>query len=80
MYSVLYYMIFLREICCLLQFICREMVNHFIYIQGSARRLALGCVNSCPMARGSKEAGFTQPRDHLIAQLCTLMSIIHCKS
>ena len=24
----------------------------------------LGCMNSCPAARGSQEAGFTQPRDH----------------
>ena len=30
-------------------------------IQGSAKRWALGCVNSRPAARGSQEAGFTQP-------------------
>ena len=30
-------------------------------LQGSAKRLALGCVNSRPAARGSQEAGFTQP-------------------
>ena len=33
---------------------------------------ALGCVNSHPAARGSQKAGFTQPRAHNIAQLCTL--------
>ena len=32
---------------------------------------ALGCVNSHPAAEGSKEAGFTQPRAHLIHHLCT---------
>ena len=28
-------------------------------VQGSAKRWALGCVQSCPAARGSQEAGFT---------------------
>ena len=32
--------------------------------------LALGCVNSRPAARGSQEAGLTQPRAHLIAHFC----------
>ena len=36
-----------------------------------AKRWALGCVNALPLARGGQEAGFTQPRAHLIAQLCT---------
>ena len=36
-------------------------------VQGSAKRWALGCVNLRPVARGSQEAGFTQPRAHLIA-------------
>ena len=40
-------------------------------LQGSAKRYALGCVNSCPAARGNQEAGFTQPRDHSLAQACT---------
>ena len=31
----------------------------------------LGCVNSHPAAKGSKEAGFTQPRAQIIDQLCT---------
>ena len=32
-----------------------------------ADRLALGCVNSHPMARGTAEAGFTQPMANIIA-------------
>ena len=43
----------------------------YYYIQGSAERWALGCVNSCPMARGSQEVGFTQPRAHLFVDPCT---------
>ena len=39
-------------------------------VQGSAKRLALGCVNSPPAARGSQKAGFTQPRAHLLAKPC----------
>ena len=35
-------------------------------------RWALGCVISRPAARGSKEAGFMQPRAHLIAHLCKM--------
>ena len=42
------------------------------HVQSWAMRWALGCVNSCPVARGNQEAGFTQPRAHLIAHLCTL--------
>ena len=29
-----------------------------------------GCVNSRPVAIGSQEAGFTQPRAYIIAYLC----------
>ena len=32
---------------------------------------SLGCVNSPPAARGSQEAGITQPRAHLLADPCT---------
>ena len=39
-------------------------------IQNWAIRLALGCVNLRPAARGSQEVGFTQPRAHLSAHLC----------
>ena len=39
-----------------------------VSIQGWAKEWSLGCVNSCPAARGSQEAGFTQPRDHSFAQ------------
>ena len=45
-------------------------------VQGSAKRRALGCVNSPPAARGSQEAGFTQPRDHLLADPCTTEFIL----
>ena len=41
-------------------------------IQSWAIGWALGCVNSRPMARGSQEAGFTQPRAHLLADPCRL--------
>ena len=40
-------------------------------IQGWAKEWSLGCVNSRPVARGSQEAGFTQPRDHSFSQRCT---------
>ena len=41
------------------------------FLQESAKRYALGCVNYLPpAARGSQEAGFTQPRAHLIADPC----------
>ena len=39
-------------------------------VQRSAKRWALGCVNSPSAARGSEEAGFTQPRPHLLADPC----------
>ena len=32
---------------------------------------SLGCVNSHPAARGSQEAGFTQPRTHSFVHPCT---------
>ena len=38
---------------------------------GLGHKASLGCVNACPAARRSQEAGFTQPRDHLIAHPCT---------
>ena len=41
-------------------------------IQGLAKRWALGYSNSPPAARRSQEAGFTQPRYHLLANTCTL--------
>ena len=45
----------------------------FHEIQGSAKRWALGCVNTLPAARQSQEAGITQPRVHLLADPCTYM-------
>ena len=42
-------------------------------VQGSSKRWALGCVNSPPAARGSQEAGITQPRAHLLADSCTVL-------
>ena len=45
-----------------------------VLLQGSAKRWALGCVNSPPpAARGSQEAGFTQPRVHLLANPCIVV-------
>ena len=41
------------------------VAHKHVNIQGSAKRWALGWVNSAPMARGSQEAGFTQPSAHL---------------
>ena len=43
-------------------------------VQGWAKEWSLGCVNSRPAARGSQEAGFTQPRDNSFAQLCIFSS------
>ena len=48
--------------------IAHVQVLHMYFYR--AIRWALGCVISRPAARGSKEAGFTQPRAHLIAHLC----------
>ena len=39
-------------------------------LQGLAKECSLGCVNSRTAARGSKEAGFAQPRDHSLADPC----------
>ena len=39
-------------------------------LQSWAKERALGCVNSTPAARGSQEAGFTQPRAHSFPQPC----------
>ena len=33
-----------------------------MYVHGLAKEWSLGCVNLRPAARGSQEAGFTQPR------------------
>ena len=44
-------------------------------ILGSAKRCALGCLNSPLAARGIDEAGFTQPRNHILADPCTLETI-----
>ena len=43
-------------------------------LHGSAKEWSLGCVNSPSTARGTQEAGFTQPKDHSFAQLYTDMS------
>ena len=49
---------------------------YFLYfiLQGWAKEWSLGCVNSRPAATGSREAGFTQPRDRSFAHRygCTL--------
>ena len=36
-------------------------------LQILAKRWALGCMKSLPVARRRQEAGFTHPRDHLLA-------------
>ena len=41
------------------------------YLQGSAKRRAIGCVNSPPRPEGSRRGGFTQPRARLLAEPCT---------
>ena len=47
-----------------------------IHIQGLVKRWALGCVNSPPAARGSQEAGFTQPSLCLFLQICRYLIMI----
>ena len=44
-----------------MQFIWCLITGTYAKIQSWAVRWALGCVNSCPVARGSREARFTQP-------------------
>ena len=47
---------------------------NLVVLQGSAERWSLGCVNTRPVARGSREAGFTQPMVamvHFLADPCT---------
>ena len=48
-----------------------------LWVQGSAKMWALGCVNSIPAARESQEAGFTQPRAHFIVHLCAVVDSDH---
>ena len=45
-------------------------------VQSWAKKGALGCVNLSPAARGSQEAGFTQPRAHSLAQPCTAVPLV----
>ena len=42
---------------------------------GLDKRLVPRLRDLAPVARGSEEAGFTQPMDHLIATLCTLLYV-----
>ena len=48
-----------------------RMVRSFAtcFVQSRAKEWSLCCVNSPPVARGSQEAGFTQPTDQSLA-LC----------
>ena len=49
----------------------------FVYdVQGWAKEWSLGCVNLHPTARGSQEAGFKQPRDHSVAEPCTVGHVL----
>ena len=57
----------------------QECSGHFVYLvvmawwakQGSTKRWVLGCVNSCPGARGTHEAIITQPRAYLLVEPCS---------
>ena len=51
-----------------------SLIKSYYTVQGSAKRLTRGCVNSLPVARGSQEAGFTQPRARLLADPCISLS------
>ena len=44
----------------------------WLHVQGWAKEWSLGCMNLRPAARGSQEAGFTQPRDNYLAPPCIL--------
>ena len=50
------------RICDTFEYTCTNQT-----LQTLAKRWALGSVNSHSVARGSEEAGFTQPRAHLLA-------------
>ena len=50
--------------------ISSDTITWYVTLQGWAKEWSLGCVNSLPAARRSQEAGFTQPRDHSLAQAC----------
>ena len=41
-------------------------------VQGSVNEWSLGCVKRAPAATGSKDAGIAQPRDHSLANPCSL--------
>ena len=62
---------------CFLAFANRGVVPRLTPVQSCAIRRDLGCVNSCPAARGFKEAGFPQPRTHLIAHFCSGLRLSH---
>ena len=49
-------------------------------VLGSAKRWALGCVNSLPAAREKQEAGFTQPWAHLLANPCTTSLLVKLRT
>ena len=55
--------------CSLLEQVREEQIKEWQQCT-SAKGWALGCVNSLPVARGSQEVIFTQPRAHLLAGLC----------
>ena len=47
-----------------------ESTSSLLCVQFWAKEWSLGCVNSHPVARRSREAGFWQPRDQSFAQPC----------
>ena len=61
-----------RDFCGLTNRFCHKWAHDMLLtwnqLQGRAKEWALGCVNSPPAARGSQEAGFTQPRANSFAK------------
>ena len=56
-------------------------LNKIQTIQHTTKEWSQGCVNLRPPARGSQEAGFTEPRDHSFTQPCNIKRIpIQAKS
>ena len=52
---------------------CQMVVGYAAPVHSWAKERVIGCVNSHLAAKGSQEAGFTQPRAHSFAQHCSAM-------
>ena len=58
-------------------FIVRKSKNALLQcppLQGSAKEWSLGCVKLALAAGGAQDAGITQPRDHSLADPCTVLT------